>query len=100
MTTSTARKVIGAPAETRRFVLPLLAASIAAAAPATATDLQVERFGWRLPNGCTPPRAILALDVRVTGAPPAGATYEVRYRWRKRPGGQWFARTSCPSRTG
>ncbi|MDH3236375.1 MAG: hypothetical protein OEQ29_22865 [Alphaproteobacteria bacterium] len=63
------------------------------AALAADTDLRVHGFGWRLPEGCTPPRAILALDVGLTGAAPAGATYEVRYRWRKRPGGQWFART-------
>jgi len=75
----------------------LISAAIMAVAASTASaaesDLLVQSFGWRLPEGCTPPRVILALDVGLVGAAPAGPTFEVRYRWRKRPGGQWFART-------
>lgn len=75
-------------------VWTLIAAAMAAGtALAADTDLRVQSFGWRLPGGCTPPRAILALDVGLAGVAPAGPTYEVRYRWRKRPGGPWFART-------
>jgi hypothetical protein len=74
--------------------LALIAAALTnGVAAAAETDLRIARFGWRLPAGCTPPRAILALDVTFTGAAPVGPTYEVRYRWRKRPGGRWFART-------
>jgi len=82
------------PRRLTTFVAMTLATALSAAvAPAATTDLKVERFGWRLPEGCKPPRAILALDVGVSGAPPVGETFDVRYRWRKRPGGRWFART-------
>ena len=77
----------------RTLISAAFMAVAVSAASAADTDLRVQGFGWRLPGGCTPPHAILALDVELAGAAPVGPTYEVRYRWRKRPGGQWFART-------
>ncbi|HUT50408.1 MAG TPA: hypothetical protein VM325_13795 [Alphaproteobacteria bacterium] len=75
------------------MAVPAAVAVTVGAALAAETDLRIQGFGWRLPEGCTPPRAILALDVGLVGAALASPSYEVRYRWRKRPGGQWFART-------
>jgi len=77
-------------------MLALVAATMTTAPvrAAGATDLFVARFGWRTDAGCPDgPRAVIVLDIGLRGAAPAAPVLELRYRWRKRPGGQWFART-------